>query len=272
MTSHVPVALQTGNWEVRPNSKVLRINIGADGLATGVTYMDETGEEHVQPADVVMVTGYTLTNVRMLLLSKSKAHPNGIGNDRGKVGKNYTYQILKTPANAIFEGRRFNTFMGNGVIQNLIYEFNADNFDHSEQNFIGGASIYAGGGQNDPLTSVISMPSLVAGTPAATESSSGQAEDVQGGATISGEVGSLAHQGSEWGQAWKENMRRNWDGIVGVGIQGEVQAYKQNYLDLDPNYKDVWGQPLLRLTFDFHENEKNLYKFLAGAVTLSLRR
>ena len=264
VTTHVPAALQTGNWDVRPNSKVLRINTGADGLATGITYIDgQTGEEHEQPADLVLVTGYTLTNVRMLLLSKSKAHPNGIGNDRNKVGKNYTYQILKTPANAIFEGRRFNKFMGNGVIQNLIYEFNADNFDHTEQNFIGGASIYAGSGQNDPLTSVIDMPSLKAGTPGA-QSSGGQAEDVQGGATISSEVGSLAHQGNEWGQAWKENMRRNWDGIVGVGIQGEVQAYKQNYLDLDPNYKDAWGQPLLRMTFDFQENEKNLYKFLAA--------
>ena len=64
--------------------------------------------------------------------------------------------------------------MGNGVIQNLIYEFNADNFDHSDVDFIGGASIYAGGGQNDPLTSVISMPSLKAGTPAGQSSGGGE--------------------------------------------------------------------------------------------------
>lgn len=47
-------------------------------------------------------------------------------------------------------------------------------------------------------------------------------------------------------------------------MQGEIQAYAQNFLDLDPTYKDAWGQPLLRLTFDFYDNEKNMYRFLAG--------
>ncbi len=169
---HIPAALRTGNYEIRNNCKVLRVNLGADGLATGITYIDLiTGEEHVQPADVVMLTGYTLTNVRMLLLSRSQEHPNGLGNDQGMVGKNYTYQLSQGPATGIFEGRRFNLFMGNGVVQNLIYDFNADNFDHSGLDFIGGASIYCGSGQRDPLTSAIDMPSLKAGTPAASSSS-----------------------------------------------------------------------------------------------------
>ncbi|MEZ4869290.1 MAG: GMC family oxidoreductase [Caldilineaceae bacterium] len=261
VNTHIPAALRTGNYEIRNNCKVLYINIGSNGLASGVTYIDTiTGEEHVQPADVVMATGYTLTNVRMLLLSRNGAHPNGIGNDRGMVGRNYTYQLSKGPATGIYEGRRFNLFMGNGVIQNLIYEFNADNFDHSGLDFIGGASIYCGSGQNDPLTSVIDMPSLKAGTPAAT-SSSGPA--TSGEIPTTGDLGSLAHRGKEWGKDWKENMRRNWDGIVGLGIQGEIQAYDDQYLDLDPIYKDKWGQPLLRITFDFHDNEYNLYRYLA---------
>ena len=50
---------------------------------------------------------------------------------------------------------------------------------------------------------------------------------------------------------------------MGLGIQGEIQAYDDQYLDLDPNYKDAWGQPLLRITYDFHENEYKLYAYLA---------
>lgn len=253
ITTHIPAALATGKYEVRTECKVTGINVGPDGLATGVTYVNLlTGEEHEQPADVVLVTGYTLTNVRMLLLAKGSKHPDGIGNDHGMVGKNYTYQLLGSPATCIFEGRRFNTFMGNGVIQNVIYDFNADDFDHSDLDFIGGSSIYAGGGQRDPLTST-GMPSLKAGTPAAKESKPPKV------VATSGEVGSLAHSSKEWGKDLKENLRRNWDGYFSVGIQGEIQAYKMNFLDLDPTYNDAWNQPLLRLTFDFYENEKNLY-------------
>ena len=32
-------------------------------------------------------------------------------------------------------------------------------------------------------------------------------------------------------------------------------AYRQNYLDLDPTYTDAFGRPLLRMTFDFQDNE-----------------
>ncbi|MCB0064138.1 MAG: hypothetical protein KDE19_18575, partial [Caldilineaceae bacterium] len=206
------------------------------------------------------VTGYTLTNVRMLLLSRSREHPNGIGNDHNMVGKNYTYQLSQGPATGIYEGRRFNLFMGNGVVQNLIYEYNADNFDHSDLDFIGGASIYCGSGQRDPLTTAIDLPPLTAGTP---QASSGSGPATSGEIPTTGDLGSLAHRSKEWGQDWKENLRRNWDGVVGLGIQGEIQAYADQYLDLDPIYKDAWGQPLLRITYDFHENEYNLYRYLA---------
>ena len=32
-------------------------------------------------------------------------------------------------------------------------------------------------------------------------------------------------------------------------------AYRQNYLDLDPTYTDGFGRPLMRMTFDFQDNE-----------------
>ncbi len=270
VTTHIPLALQTGNYRVRTYCKVRRIDMGPDGLATGVTYVDTlTGEEHVQPADLVLVTGYTLTNVRLLLLSKSATHKNGVGNNRGMVGKNYTYQVNVSPATAIFEGRRFNQFAANGVVQSVIYDFNGDNFDHGGVNFIGGSSIFAGSGQRDPLTSATSMPSLQAGTSGAPKSS-GPPEDGQIPTTA--DVGSLAGRGKEWGQSWKENLRRNWDGVVGLALMGEVQAYTHNFLDLDPGYTDALGDPLLRLTYDFYDNEKNLFRFVADKAAGIVRQ
>jgi gluconate 2-dehydrogenase alpha chain len=148
--------------------------------------------------------------------------------------------------------------MGNGVIQNLIYEFNADNFDHSRLDFIGGASISCGDGQRDPLSSVLSMPTLTAGTPR-----DNPIKPKTSLPATAGEIGSIDGSGSEWGTDWKENLRKNWDSVSTIGIQGEVQSYADNFLDLDPTYTDKWGVPLLRMTFDMRDNEKALYKYLA---------
>ena len=91
-------------------------------------------------ARAVVLAAGGVENPRLMLASRQQ-RPDGVGNDRGRVGKNYTYQISKGPATGIFEGRKFNLYTGNGCIQNLIYEFNADNFDHKDLDFIGGASI-----------------------------------------------------------------------------------------------------------------------------------
>jgi len=273
VTDHIPAALRTGRYEIRTECKVLRVEVDSDGMATGLTYVDQlTGEEHFQPAEVVILSGYTLSNVRMMLLSRSEAHPAGLGNASGMVGKNYTYQLDQGPVSGMFENRRFNSFMGNSCLQDVIHDFNADNFDHSDLDFIGGASISCGGGERSPLTSALSLPVLNL----ATDGSAGDS-DGNGGSgprrrpPVAGEVGSLAGSGSEWGSQWKENLRRNWDSSVGIGIQGESLPYQDQFLDLDPVYQDAWGQPLLRVTFDFHDNDYSLYRFISARCTEIMR-
>ena len=273
VTDHIPAALQTGLYEIRTNCKVTDVEMDGDGLANGLNYVDQiTGEEHFQPAEVVILSAFTLSNVRLMLLSRSAAHPDGLGNDRQMVGKNYTYQLNLTPSTGVFEGRRFNSYMGNSCLQDVIHDFNADNFDHSDLDFIGGASITAGGGENAPVVSALSLPVL----DMATSGSAGDSDGNGNGGTrkrppVAGEVGSLAGAGSEWGAAWKENLRRNWDSVVGIGIQGESLPYVDQFLDLDPNYKDSRGRPLLRVTFDFHDNDYKLYRFMAARTAEILR-
>jgi gluconate 2-dehydrogenase alpha chain len=269
LTDHIPLAFQTGRYEVRTHSYVLHVNIGRDGLATGLTYIDElTGELHQQPADTVILSGYALSNVRLMLLSRGGPHPNGVGNDRDMVGKNFTYQLIMSPVTGIFEGRRFNLFAGNAILQDSVQDFNADNFDHSGLDFIGGASITCGAGERQPLTSAIDMPALDEDW----EEENGNDEDDDNDndnddgprhPPIAGEVGSLAGSSDEWGMQWKENLRNNWDSFVGINIQGESLPYVDQFLDLDPNYNDAYGRPLLRLTYDFHQNDYNLYRFIA---------
>lgn len=227
---HIPMALATGKYEIRTGCHVLQIQTADNGQATGVTYADPTGREQFQPADLVILSAYTLSNVKTLLLSAGGKHSAGIGNDWGLVGKNYTYQLGGGGSSGLFKGERLNQFMGNSCNASLIHDFNADNFDHSNLDFIGGGSIGAGGGERTPISSV-------------------------------GGVSSAS--GKNWGQEWKDELRANWDSYTGIGLQGESLPYEDQFLDLDPTYKDKWGQPLLRLTFDWHQNDYNLVRYLS---------
>jgi gluconate 2-dehydrogenase alpha chain len=231
LNTHFPIALATGNYEVRTNSKVLRIETNDKGLATGITYVDQHDVEHFQPADVVVVSAFTLENNRLLLLSTGKSHPNGVGNDRGRVGKNYTYQIYPPPVTGVWEGEKLNQYMGNTATIKIIYDYNGDNFDHSNLDFIGGSQLYSEGCERAPVTSV------------------GKMKDPNG---------------KTWGQLWKDEIQKNWDSTGSIVTEGEVLPYTDNFLDLDPHYRDRWGRPLLRLTFDWHDNERNMWRFIAN--------
>jgi gluconate 2-dehydrogenase alpha chain len=227
------MAMATGNYEIRTNCYVYSIETDKDGKATGVSYIDPTGRRQFQPADIVIVSSYTLMNVKLLLLSKSGAHADGVGNDWGMVGKNYTYQLGGGGSSGIMKDQRLNRFMANSCVASLVHDFNADNFDHSDLDFIGGASISSGGGERTPVSSVGGVP---------TES------------------------GKNWGQDWKDALRKNWDSVVSIGTQGESLPYEDQFLDLDPTYKDRFGFPLLRLTFDWHENDYNMIRYLSKKI------
>ena len=44
-------------------------------------------------------------------------------------------------------------------------------------------------------------------------------------------------------------------------------SHKGNYLDLDPTYRDVYGRPLLRMTFDYTDNEHKMSDYLTDRAT-----
>ena len=47
-----------------------------------------------------------------------------------------------------------------------------------------------------------------------------------------------------------------------MDAHGAHQSYRGNYLDLDPVYRDAYGQPLLRMTFDWQENDIKMNRFM----------
>jgi gluconate 2-dehydrogenase alpha chain len=122
--------------------------------------------------------------------------------------------------------------MGAGALGQAVDEYNGDNFDHGAHKFIGGGylALWTTGGR--PI---------------------------------------LQHQlpkdAPSFGSGWKKAMKENYLHSCKIATHGSVMSYRDAYLDLDPTYHDEYGNPLVRLTFDFHDNELRMSKFLTDRAT-----
>ena len=84
--THWPQNLALG-VQLRTGARVRRLEVNGRGLVTGAAYVDRTGAEHFQPADVTILGANGIGTPRLLLLSASGRHPNGLANSTGLVGR-----------------------------------------------------------------------------------------------------------------------------------------------------------------------------------------
>lgn len=220
----VPAARETGNYEIKFNANVVEVMKEGDRV-TGVRYYDTvTFEEFIQPANVVVLTSYVLNNAKLLMVSDiGRQYDPETG--QGTLGKNYAYQIL--PGASGFFDEQMNTFMGAGALGMSVDDFNGDAFDHGDLDFIHGASL--------SMTQTGSRPILHNPIPPDTPS---------------------------WGADFKRASIENYTRTLGVGGQGASMPHRENYMALDGTYKDVYGVPLLQLTYNFTDQDRALHSYI----------
>lgn len=85
----IPRALATGRCDLRTECQAVQIEHDASGRAAAVLYLDPDGNLHRQAARVVCVAGNSIETPRLLLMSASALHPDGLANSSGQVGRNY---------------------------------------------------------------------------------------------------------------------------------------------------------------------------------------
>ena len=229
-TSVLPVLMRKSNFEARTECEVLKINLDASGKrATGVTYVDSSGVQWEQPAEIVLVCAFAFHNVRMLLLS-GIGRPYDSSTHQGTIGRNYAYQTT-SGIELFFDDKIFNPFISSGALGQVVDDFNGDGFDHSGLGFVGGAGINTGPTNGRPIQTRPTPP----GTP-------------------------------RWGAQWKQATKKSYLRFFTLGSQGSSCATYTNHLDLDPTYKDRFGQPLLRMTFDFPDNDIRMSNYVTDKM------
>ncbi|WP_210469905.1 GMC family oxidoreductase [Sporosarcina sp. 6E9] len=223
----IPTAVKTGNFEARTGAYVRRV-IYKNGKATGVLYSDTmTGEEFEQPADVVVLAAFTFANNRLLLLS-GIGRPYDPKTKKGVIGRNFNgqFNITFLGARGYFKNKKFNYYMGAGALGGTMSDFAGDNFDHSNLDFINGGGIelrqYGDG--------AIATNHVPKGTPA-------------------------------WGPEFKKNSIYYANRSLNIWYTMATMSYWHNFVDLDPTYTDSFNDPLLRITYKYTDQDRNMAKF-----------
>lgn len=133
----------------------------------------------------------------------------------GVVGRNYSYQT-ESSVHVFTREENLNPFMGAGALGQIVDDYNADNFDHRPHGFVGGGYIALWQTGGHPI---------------------GQME--------------LPQDAPTWGSGWKRAAAENYLRTARIQCHASSMSQRDAYLDLDSTYRDVYGNPLLRLTFDF---------------------
>src|SRR5436190_1713565 len=223
-------AMDTGNVTLRTNAIAREILVDTNtGKARGVAFVDaETGASYEAQAKVVIVAASTLESARLLLLSKSGAHPNGIGNSSGHVGHNFCEHVMGPGVTGLVRERVGKPRTNDDGRPGGFYVPRFRNLADRQPSFIRGYGFEGSSG---------------------TRMFPGNALETPG-----------------FGAAYKKNVRDYAGAFISMGGFGEVLARYENQVDLDPARTDRWGVPVARFNFKFGDNEKKMCADMADAA------
>jgi len=219
LASAVRMAERTGRCEIRPNSYVHRIEMDGSGRATGAVYFDEKRNVQLQRAKAVVVCANGAETPRLLLLSANKQFPNGLANSSGIVGKHLMLNS-GTTSMGVFE-HALNDYKSVAVSR-VFHDFYE--LDAQKVGFYGGGGLDA----RFDLTPVgFATGGLPPGTPG-------------------------------WGKGFKDTLRHNFTRTMQIFCHGTSLPVENNSFSLDPDLKDAWGLPALRMTYKDHPDDIKL--------------
>jgi choline dehydrogenase-like flavoprotein len=217
----LPIAVATGNCEIRARSYVREITVDRRGRVTGAVYFDADKREVRQRAKAVVLSANASESARLLLLSKSNRFPDGLANSSGLVGR---YLMLGGGAGAsgLFE-HPLNDYKGVVSGTGIIDYVPSD----PARGFYGGGRMTSRG-QDTPI-----------------------------GLGLRG----LSPDAPRWGAGYKQALSEEARHKMTVSCFVTQLPLESNRVDLDPDVKDDWGLPAMRITSQGHPDDIKAMEF-----------
>ena len=228
VVSTIPIAQATGRLTLRPNSVVREVLVDNNtGKARGIAYVDrETREEFEAVGKVVILAASTLESTRIMLNSKSRQYPNGLGNSSGVVG-----HYLVDHFGGVGASGYFHSLAGRDPVNEdgkasglLVPRFRNIDKDSRQQKFIRGYGFECGSAMGR-YPGVAKDPRFTAG----------------------------------FGSEFKKLVRKWSTTSVWMTTRAEMLSRFENYVEIDPDgVVDAWGIPVLKIHAQHSDNEREM--------------
>jgi choline dehydrogenase-like flavoprotein len=222
-SSTLPAARATGKLTIRPHSLVQSVLVDeATGRASGVRFVDtQTGETHEVRARVIFLCASALASTRILLNSRSRRHPDGLGGASGALGRYIMDHHVRLGARGEVPALQDRYYQGDRPTGTYLIRFrNLPDPDSDKLGFVRGYAYQGGAGRGSW--------SRGAGRP-------------------------------EMGVELKRLLRDPGPWDMGLSGFGECVPRRENYVELSDK-TDPWGIPVLRMHVSWGENELAMRK------------
>lgn len=224
LVSLIPLAEATGNCEIRPLSTVFRIETNDSGKVDKVVYLDADGVEQAQKAKAVIVAANGAETPRLLFLSESARHPDGLANGSGVVGK-YLMCNGHSVTAAWFD-QPLNDYKSVQVSR-IIHDF----YDSDP------ARGFYGGGGIDARSYLDATPILHA-------------------------IMGVPPEVPSWGAEFKAFLKYSFTRKMSILGSTTSVPLERNNITLDPELTDDMGRSAIRLTYRDHDDDLATAGFL----------
>lgn len=228
-SSTLPAAEATGNMTLRPHSIAFEIIYDNDkGKATGVRVIDKLSKKTMDfKARIIFCNASAIASTWILMNSKSKRFPNGMGNDSGELGHNIMDHHFRVGASGDYDGFADKYYRGRRPNGFYIPRFRNLNKQTTQKDFVRGYGY-------------------------------------QGGASRKNWMRGVAEMG--FGADFKDSLFQPGPWRAGMTAFGEMLPYHENYMELNADKLDQWGLPTITFNTEIKENELNMRKDMAIAA------
>ena len=224
----LPAAAETGRFTLVSDAVVSHIMTDAEGRAKGVHYIGRETKAHKEArARVIVIAAATLESTRILLNSRSPRFPNGVGNSSGVLGHYLMDHFTVEGAGGELSTLKSAQREETGNPCGFLIPKYANTDGHKNSNFLRGYR-FDGAASQQLYEQAFSLPGF--------------------------------------GKSWREKVSSEIPYFVSMEAQGECLPRFDSFVELDPEIKDAWGIPALRISASYGENEHAMAKAMRQDV------